>query len=270
MAYDSIDEDKRVWWVRRKCGWDYNDRTRVEDYIIQNPSGQERPLFLETDAPQIDEGRYLVEAAKGLPGYIASVRQNYYKVPARAIKLKCPYCQKGADDDGRLMDLKQDHLARHTWDFLVYINPNNDQAVYYCPACRLKKGSWVTHPLPQWARRKLEALGYLPIPERKYEDRKHRDVWAVLALIRQRPRITYTEIDKELGLPNGTAKRLCVLLKKQKLIKVKGAKKNQLVAVDPVITSIDLSELPPETKSEEIDPADLKEHSRRGAAWYEA
>jgi len=225
-----IDDSQKVWWIRRTSCWSYDSKTSVEDYLIQNPSGQIRPIFLEPDAPEPDDGLYEIKAAKSLVEHIAATHENFYHIPPRTIKLICPHAPRGNPELGRLSDLKQDHLARHAWTLLIYINPVNDQAMYYCNACKLLTGKHEQHPLPAWARKKLEAIGYLPHRERAYKDRKH-NVWDVLDLIRQVPRITYHEIDMRLGMPNGTAKRLCIWLKKHGHIKIKGAKKNQLEAV---------------------------------------
>jgi hypothetical protein len=202
--------------------------TQIVSLLSQNLSGEGRPASTFYWWKQTDEGYYLAQAKKGLAEFIAETTPNYYCVPQGSkhrLKFKCPDLSKsktlysdqlrfgpsagyGGTDDHDATAYDGDNETSgpaDIGDILIYINPANDQAIWYCPKCtRLNAekyggdGKSVTHPVPRELRDLLAKDGIIPPKEYKYKDRLA-ETDKLLDLIIKNPGMSFYQLDQAMG-----------------------------------------------------------------------
>jgi hypothetical protein len=218
--------------------------TQINSLLSQNLDGKTtRPPSNFFWWDQTDEGYYKAVAKEGLPELIAATRENYYNIPETSkhrLKFRCPHMGKSDREHGRLGDsdldiddailrddydgyFRQQFLHWQTGDILIHVNPENDQAVFYCPKCSRAEGKAIKHAVPRKLRDALAADGIIPFKEYKYKDRLA-EADEILKLVHETPGISYYGLDKEMGWPKGTAERVINKHLKDK-VRVRKAKK---------------------------------------------
>ena len=141
--------------------------TRIISLLSQNLDSIPRQASTFFWWKQPDEGHYIAKAKEGLAEFIAETRENYYLVPENSIlrpRFRCPEIGNSIKDSGRIGDYDDEdifYLNEYGVDLnkngvdlnkygeawtdrpfyadigpiLIYVNPKNDQALFYCPRC---------------------------------------------------------------------------------------------------------------------------------------
>ncbi|MCK9566774.1 MAG: hypothetical protein M0Q43_12080, partial [Methanothrix sp.] len=155
--------------------------TKITSLLTQNPSGiSTRPASTFHWWKQPDEAYYLAEAKKSLPHFLADTTENFYIVDENSeqrLKFKCPvHGSTGSHPVFIRTDSQQ--MPTSIGSILIYINPANDQAVWYCPKCstfnsknRGGDGKPVKHTIPRDLRSELADADIIPTKEYKHKDR---------------------------------------------------------------------------------------------------
>jgi hypothetical protein len=183
--------------------------TQIVSLLTQNPTGGPRPASTFFWWKQSDEGYYIAKAKQGLAEFLAATKENYYLVEETSIHrlgFKCPDHAHGQTLYGLHPRYAGDtDVPAHIGPILIYINPANDQAVWYCPKCsKLNSKRYggddkaVKHTVPRELRDALAEDGIIPPKEYKHADRlaekdKHLD------LIIKNPGMSFYELDHAMG-----------------------------------------------------------------------
>jgi len=200
--------------------------TQITSLLTQNLNDTSRPASTFFWWKQPDEGYYIAKNKEGLAEFIADTRENYYCVPENSRLLRrfrCPEMGESFKDDcfrlgyfsGEEEDdegddepdgtWRQQFLEQHRGDILIHVNPDNDQAVFYCPRCskaNSKKyggdGKGVKHTIPRELRDALSKDGIIPPKRYKYKDRLA-EAPKLLDLITKNQGMSFYELDHAMG-----------------------------------------------------------------------
>lgn len=230
--------------------------TQIIALLTQNldasaPDEKIEPSRSASDFPwwnQPDEGYYEAGAKKGLAEFIADTRENYYFVEENSkhrLKFRCPEMARSDKECGRLGDYDDDEgsieaeLNKYgeSWvdnplsdigDILIYVNPENEQAVWHCPRCSISQGKKVVHTLSHSLREELAKEGLIPSKEYKHKDRLA-EAPRLLEIISEKQGLSFYELDQMMGwgTDGRTSERIIKKQLKDKVKLRKGRKGNK-------------------------------------------
>jgi hypothetical protein len=208
--------------------------TQITSLLTQNLNETPRPASTFFWWKQPDEGHYIAKAKEGLAEFIAETRENYYLVPENSRlrrKFRCPEmgesfkddcCRlgyfSGEEEDNEIDDgsdgtWRQQFLEQHKGDILIHVNPDNNQAVFYCPRCSKANskrvggdGKAVKHTIPRELRDELAKEGRIPPKRYKYHDRLS-ESGKLLDFIRNNQGMSIYELDQAMGWERQSEKR---------------------------------------------------------------
>lgn len=209
LSVASLRDTSRLW---RNTAGERIKPTQITSLLTQNPTGGTRPASTFYWWKQPDEGYYIAQAKKGLADFLAEAHENYYVVDENSehrLKFICPDHSRSINryDSSTLWAGTDDFAARpaHIGPILIYINPANDQAVWYCPKCsklNSKKyrgdGHAVKHTITRELRDELARDGIIPAKEYKHADRLA-ETDKLLEVIRKNPGSSFYELDHLMG-----------------------------------------------------------------------
>ena len=234
--------------------------TRIISLLSQNLDSIPRPASTFFWWKQSDEGHYIAKAKEGLTEFIAATRENYYFVPENSRlrpKFRCPEIGISIKDSGRIGDDDDDYgvdLNKYGVDLnkygeawtdrpiyadlgpiQIYVNPKNDQAVFYCPRCSKAKskrtggdGKGVKHTIQRELRDELAKEGIISPKRYKYHDRLS-ESGKLLDFIRNNQGMSFYELDQAMGWDSDgrISKRIINKQLKDKVELRKGRKGNK-------------------------------------------
>ena len=171
--------------------------TRITSLLTQNPSGTStRPASTFHWWKQPDEAYYLAEARKNLPQFLANTTENFYIVDENSeqrLKFKCPV-HGSTGSHPMFVGTDSQQMPTSIGSILIYLNPANDQAVWYCPKCSTFNSKPVKHTIPRDLRSELADADIIPTKEYKHKDRlAEKD--KLLEVIRENPGSSFYELD---------------------------------------------------------------------------
>jgi hypothetical protein len=151
---------------------------------------------------QEDEDYYLAEYRRGLPQFTEETHDNFYTVDENSehrLKFKCPVFGNTASNPVFVETDGKEVPVNSIGSILIYINPANDQAEWYCPKCSMFNsksrgcnGKSVKHSIPRGLRDELVDDGIFPIRGSKHKDRLAEKLFGI---IRDNPGASFYELD---------------------------------------------------------------------------
>lgn len=129
-----------------------------------------------------------------LPFYLAST-ENFFVVDETSknrLKFKCPV--HGRLDTNPLYIGTRGQNPATIGPILIYINPSNDAALWYCPTCSKLDGHAVKHSITRELRDELAEDDVIPRKEWKHKDRLG-EIDKLLDIIKDNPGCSFYELD---------------------------------------------------------------------------